>query len=214
MLQRISETHRSYDALQYPLLFWEGEDGYNVNVYQIDSETHATTNKKDPAMDCYAYRIMIREGHNHLLRCGRLFQQFLVDMYAKIGSERLLFLRFYQKKLRAEEYIHLRDAISRNRNAEDFGQMVILPSSFTGSPRHMHEYTQDAMTYVRNYGRPDLFVTFTCNPKWVETESLLLPGQTAGDRLDKSFQTETNKNNGWNSQIENIRGSSMLHVYY
>ncbi|GFY23145.1 uncharacterized protein TNCV_3763851 [Trichonephila clavipes] len=27
-LQRISETHRSYDSLQYPLLFALGEDGY------------------------------------------------------------------------------------------------------------------------------------------------------------------------------------------
>ncbi|XP_046660821.1 uncharacterized protein LOC124354421 [Homalodisca vitripennis] len=184
LLQRISETHRSYDALQYPLLFWEGEDGYNFNIYQIDAVTHAATNKKVSAMNYYAYRIMVREGHNHLLRCGRLFKQVLVDMYAKIESERLSFLRWNQKRLRAEEYIHLRDAISRDANAEDIGKIVILPSSFTGSPRHMHEYTQDAMMYVRSYGRPDLFITFTCNPKWVEIESLLLPGQTAGDRHD------------------------------
>ncbi|KIH68829.1 hypothetical protein ANCDUO_00836 [Ancylostoma duodenale] len=26
-LQHISGTHRSYDALQYPIIFWEGEDG-------------------------------------------------------------------------------------------------------------------------------------------------------------------------------------------
>lgn len=184
VLQRISETHRSYDALQYPLLFWEGEDGYNFNVRQIDSVTHAPTNKKVSEKNFYAYRLMIREGQDHLLHCGRLLQQFLVDMYAKIESERLLYLRINQKKLRADEYVHLRDAISRDSNANDIGQMVILPSSFTGSPRHLHEYTQDAMTYVRNYGRPDLFITFTCNTKWVEIESLLLPGQTAGDRHD------------------------------
>jgi len=27
-LQRIAVTHRSYDALQYPLIFWAGDDGY------------------------------------------------------------------------------------------------------------------------------------------------------------------------------------------
>jgi hypothetical protein len=27
-LQRVAETHTSYDALQYPLIFWAGEDGY------------------------------------------------------------------------------------------------------------------------------------------------------------------------------------------
>jgi hypothetical protein len=45
---------------------------------------------------------------------------------------------------------------------EDIGKMFILPATFTGSPRHMHEYAQDAMAYVRNYGRPHLFITFTC----------------------------------------------------
>lgn len=48
----------------------------------------------------------------------------------------------------------------------------------------MHEYTQDAMTYVRAYGRPDLFITFTCNPTWDEIKELLLPGQSASDRHD------------------------------
>lgn len=31
-LERICETHRCYDALQYPLLFWQGEDGYHFNI--------------------------------------------------------------------------------------------------------------------------------------------------------------------------------------
>lgn len=30
-LQQISETHRSYDTLQYPLMFWQ-EDGYYFNI--------------------------------------------------------------------------------------------------------------------------------------------------------------------------------------
>lgn len=45
-LQRVSETHRSYDALQYPVLFWQGEDGYHFNVMQINSDTGAATIKK------------------------------------------------------------------------------------------------------------------------------------------------------------------------
>lgn len=48
----------------------------------------------------------------------------------------------------------------------------------------MHEYAQDAMTYVRKYGRPDLFITFTCNPNWPEIQELLLPGQKSSDRHD------------------------------
>lgn len=60
----------------------------------------------------------------------------------------------------------MKDAIGRgDTNVAQFGKIVVLPATFTGSPRYMHEKTQDAMTYVRHYGRPDLFITFTCNPK-------------------------------------------------
>ena len=84
-LQRISETHRSYDALQYPLIFWEGEDGYHFNIMKVDPVTSAPTNKKVSAMDFYSYRLMIRNGSiNHILQCQQLYHQYVVDMYAKI----------------------------------------------------------------------------------------------------------------------------------
>lgn len=38
-LQRVSETHRSYDALQYPIIFWQGEDGYDFTLKQINPST-------------------------------------------------------------------------------------------------------------------------------------------------------------------------------
>ncbi|XP_026470268.1 uncharacterized protein LOC113374439 [Ctenocephalides felis] len=109
-------------------------------------------------------------------------------MYVKIESERLRFIKFNQAKLRAEEHIHLRDAVLGNVDAMNdishIGTAYILPSSYIGSPRHMQEYIQDAMAYVHAYGRPDLFITFTCNPKWNETKKLLMPGQTTMDRHD------------------------------
>ncbi|GFU44401.1 helitron_like_N domain-containing protein [Trichonephila clavipes] len=42
------------------------------------------------------------------------------------------------------------------------------------------------MTYVRAYGRPDFFITFTCNPAWDEVKELLLTGQSPSDRHDIS----------------------------
>ncbi|GFY38801.1 putative DNA helicase [Trichonephila inaurata madagascariensis] len=46
-LQQISETHRSYEALQYPLRFWQGEDGYYFNIKMInplnENDTHWDT---------------------------------------------------------------------------------------------------------------------------------------------------------------------------
>jgi hypothetical protein len=40
------------------------------------------------------------------------------------------------------------------------------------------------MTIVSYFGKPDLFVTFTCNPKWPEITRELLPHQSAVDRPD------------------------------
>ncbi|XP_036322228.1 uncharacterized protein LOC118736245 [Rhagoletis pomonella] len=74
--------------------------------------------------------------------------QFIANMYAKVESERLVFIRLNQKKLRVEEYVHLRDAVAIDGNIADIGQMVILPVTYTGSSRHMHEYGQDAMTVI------------------------------------------------------------------
>lgn len=184
-LQRIAETHRSYDALQYPLIFWQGEDGYHFNIQQINPNTGAEINKKVTSKDFYAYRIMIKDSeYNHILNCRQLFQQFIVDMYAKIEAERLLYIRLNQKKLRTDEYIHLKDAMMQDGNIEDIGKMLILPSTFIGSARHMHEYAQDAMTYVRKHGRPDLFITFTCNSSWAEITNELCYCQSANDRHD------------------------------
>ncbi|XP_046681745.1 uncharacterized protein LOC124368547 [Homalodisca vitripennis] len=165
-MQIIQDNHRSYDALQYPLIFWEGEDGYHLNIKQRNPTTGEELIKKVSAMNFYAYRLMIRANEeNHILRCRQLFHQYVVDMYVKIESERLRYIKFNQVKLRSEEYIHLRDAVIGNVDAtndiNNIGTAYILPSSYIGSPRHMQEYIQDAMTYVRAYGRPDLFITFT-----------------------------------------------------
>lgn len=128
---------------------------------------------------------MIRDNETkHIFKCRQVFNQFLVDMAAKIESERLLYIRLNQTKLRVENYVHLRDAISSEKNITDVGKSIILPSNFIGSPRHMQEYTQDAMTYVRKFGRPDLFITFTCNPSWEDIQKLLINGQSASDRHD------------------------------
>jgi len=40
------------------------------------------------------------------------------------------------------------------------------------------------MSLVARYGRPDYFVTMTCNSYWSEITELLLPGQTPQDRPD------------------------------
>ncbi|KAL8094160.1 hypothetical protein AgCh_035870 [Apium graveolens] len=53
------------------------------------------------------------------------------------------------------------------------GKSVILPSSHTGGPRYRAQNYQDAMAIYRSVGYPDLFITFTCNPKWPEINDML-----------------------------------------
>ena len=81
----------------------------------------------------------------------------------------MLFIRLNQT---SEQYIHLRDAVVNDGNTTNVGRLTILPSSYAGSPRHMHEYAQDAIAYVRLYGRPNLFITFTCNQSVDEIQQL------------------------------------------
>jgi len=64
------------------------------------------------------------------------------------------------------------------------GVPVILPSTFAGSPRDLHGRYQDAMAVVRKHGKPDLFITFTCNPRHPDILENLLPGQQPKDRPD------------------------------
>lgn len=80
--------------------------------------TGSETNKKVSSMNYYSYRLMIRENkENHILKFRRLYHKYVVDMYVKIETERLTFIRLNQTKLRSEEYIHLRDAINTDGNA-------------------------------------------------------------------------------------------------
>jgi len=71
-------------------------------------------------------------------------------MYVKVETERLNFIHFNQSKLWSDEYIHLRDAIVTEGDVANIGRLTILPATRVGSPLHMHEYAQYAMTYVRN----------------------------------------------------------------
>ena len=46
ILQRVADTHRSYDALQYPIIFWQGEDGYYFGIQQVEQTEKRTQNQK------------------------------------------------------------------------------------------------------------------------------------------------------------------------
>ena len=157
-LQRINELHKAYDTLQYPLIMSHGTDGCSLQLKL--RHQHKVTQLK-----YYCFHFFTRPG-NFVLLARRLFQQFMVDAYAKIEFECLQFLLRKQKQLRADSYKELWDALVNNDgNAQNVGQKVILPSTYCGGPRYMFERQQNAMAYVRKNVRPSLFCNSYNKPK-------------------------------------------------
>jgi len=160
-------------------LFPRGDDGWHINIPLIGFSKR----KRVTPMQFYSYRLQIRDG-DWLQYAGRLYQQYIVDQYAKIEQERLNYLKLNQTILCTEMYQGTVDAIDAGDISNNIGRRIILPSSFTGGPRQMYQLYQDAMSIVSHFGKPDLFITFTCNPKWPEITRELLPNQNAADRPD------------------------------
>ncbi|KAL8049007.1 hypothetical protein ABFX02_07G104800 [Erythranthe guttata] len=137
----------------------------------------------------YCYKAQMRDGdYSCLLHAGRLGQQYVIDMYIKVETSRLDYYRSeqVQKELRTESFQGIVDSlhIDGDIGPSDIGQRLVLPSSFIGGPRDMRKRYVNAMALVQKFGKPDLFITMTCNPAWKEITDLLLPGQKADDRPD------------------------------
>ncbi|UYV68117.1 hypothetical protein LAZ67_5003096 [Cordylochernes scorpioides] len=90
-----------------------------------------SAHKTGSCMDFHASLLMIRSRNpgitNWLLTFGDLTHQILVDIIAKVESERLHYISAHQAQLRATEYINLLDAIRTDRSHALIGRQVILP---------------------------------------------------------------------------------------
>ena len=68
--------------------------------------------------------------------------------------------------MRVELYSGLHDAISKAKADKSgqteeakIGQMIVLPSSYTGSPRWMYSHYLDALAIARKYRKLTQFIT-------------------------------------------------------
>lgn len=106
-------------------------------------------------------------------------------MYVKLENTRLDFFRNNQATIRAELYQGIIDCFDGGeKSASNIGHRVILPPSFLGGPRDMKRRYLNALALVQRYGKPDLFITMTCNPNWPEIKKHLAPGEEAQHRPD------------------------------
>ncbi|KAM3356739.1 hypothetical protein P3S68_023453 [Capsicum galapagoense] len=186
-VQRINELNVSYLTLQYPLLFPCGEDEYRDDIL-LNGKDESSGGRKFVSMrEFFSYKIQERNDEvPTIVNVKRLFQQFLVDAFTMIESSRLKYIRTHQKLLCLAMYKGLEDDVLHGViNPSSHCKKVILSSSFTGGARYMIQNSQDAMTICKWDGYPDLFITFTCNPKWPEIIRFLkIRGLQPEDRPD------------------------------
>jgi hypothetical protein len=170
----------SIEPMLYPLYYPWGTEGWSINIKD-------NKGKKVSMAEYVRSKLAIRKEIFTPYRYGRkLFQQWVVDQYARIESDRLTYVQLNQKKIKAASYKGLDDYLHGRAeiNNAELGRRVVLPSSHVGSPRYLQQCYNDAMSLVRKFGKPDLFITMTCNPQDPDIVENLEPGQSPIDRPD------------------------------
>jgi hypothetical protein len=167
----------------FPLLRPRGELGHDLDMRHEGPNATATRNRVS-FCEAFAYELHVRPHFSTLFHAGRLFQKIIVCYYVIMENNNLTFIRQNQAALFSDTLRGLTDYVNNRaeRLGKEPGRAVVLPSSFHGSPRFMHKLYLNAMAVVREFGKPDFFITMTTNPKWPEIVENLLPGQVAEDR--------------------------------
>ncbi|OWY91723.1 Helitron helicase, partial [Phytophthora megakarya] len=202
-LFHIFESNPMYDPLMYALLFPMGEHGCTYGEkYANGAKWH---NKDTMSLrEHIAFRLFPDPEDDSVLHDGgRAYQQLCVDQRAKTlradlyagvedayRSEAPDVVK--EAEFRVSEYNQstgrLDDPVAGGRLPWHFvdhvGKRVILPSNYTGGPRQMYKLYQDSMAIVREFGKPDIFLTMTCNPEWKEIREQIAKHQNPPDRPD------------------------------
>ncbi|XP_065664855.1 uncharacterized protein LOC136086500 [Hydra vulgaris] len=168
-----------------PLFFPRGDAGWHNQL--VNNPERATLVRNHVTLpQYYNYKLLVEPFFSSLFHGRKLFQQYAVDAFVKIEGQLLGFIRKNQNKLTSEQYDVLHEHVNNLGNDHNVrpGRVVVLPSNYVRSPRAIKENFEDAVAIIKKYGKPDLFITFTWNPKWREITENLNPGQTENDRPD------------------------------
>jgi PIF1-like helicase/Helitron helicase-like domain at N-terminus len=181
-------TDPKLEPMCYPIFRPYGEEGWRMN-WQLEQYDDRARKRVNASKLQYGSAIVqVRpppHPFNPIIHGGKAFQEWVVDLYAQHQANNLNFIRQNQPKLRVENYQALQHYLSNiDGDGVPAGRPQILPSSFQGSPRNMAEICRDAMAIFAAKGPPDLFITFTANPKWEEIQDSLSPFEEVSDRPD------------------------------
>ncbi|KAK1387754.1 hypothetical protein POM88_015932 [Heracleum sosnowskyi] len=123
----------------------------------------------------YSYKFQFRTDEA-ITPClgGRLYQQYIFDVFSTIEQARLWWFRTNQSTLRSELYTNIQQSlIEGTSDTSNLGKGFILPAGFVGSRRYMQQNFQDAFDVCRYIGHPDIFITMTTNPVWDEVIQMM-----------------------------------------
>jgi len=116
------------------------EEGDAEHVAADAGLAQPAQSKKITAREWACYHMQDWNPASHALfvygKC--LYQEWVVDQYSKVESQRLFYIRNSQGPLRVAIYGGVADAIANNdANIDNLGMLIVLPSSFIGGHRHM-----------------------------------------------------------------------------
>ena len=135
-------------------------------------------------VEYYRYKLFWRDNDsNVLLKSGKLWQQYLTDVWSRTENGRLNFHRRKNQKYRRETMNGLLDAANIH-DYTDVGDRVILSASHMESPRHFYTCFLNDMAIGRVCKKPDVFATMTANESWPEIQRNLYNSQTACHRAE------------------------------
>ncbi|CAG8726587.1 25174_t:CDS:10, partial [Cetraspora pellucida] len=161
-IKRISELHHAYESLHYVLMFPRGEDGWHLYIPTTDmSFSISLPSNSEPEL-----LIIDEEEGICIIKYITAMKYYAYHLYLGCPNKLIviyLFGRLFQQwvvDIGLQDTMQARDSITTMSNV---GQHVILPSIL---------------------GKPNLFITITCNPQWPEITNALLLGQTSQDRPD------------------------------
>jgi len=160
-LRKVSFMNSSFDPTRFPLLYPLGTDGWHDGIRKTRG------GKKVSQLDLMAYHLFTREGQfTYLQRFKRLLGESVVEQFIHFDHARLLWQRLNQISLRCEMTSRVVGAV-RDGSAVTgrIRKGVLMHALHVASPRFMAENFSDFMAVVRDFGKPALFGTFTCNPQ-------------------------------------------------
>ncbi|SGZ22749.1 BQ5605_C022g09537 [Microbotryum silenes-dioicae] len=167
--QVVSSLHPSATPLRYPLLFPAEEDSFHLNIPLCSSKQAGSSfaDKEDEDEE---------EGDE-----GNGDGEF---------SRSQLFAYYLHKR---DEYFSTPHCTQRAFLAFVMTDTLAWPRI---KPRENTQRYQDAMACVVKYGKPSLFITVTCNPKWPEIKAALGPNDQASNRpelIARAFESKLNR---------------------